>query len=84
MTLKKIKVIFTFIQTILINPPAHLKYPEADSEEKVSENAADTSSPSLKVTIRTPSDVDDNADDVKHLLRLNKAKIRWIITEVLP
>ena len=83
-TLKKCKVIFTFIQTILINPPAHLKYPEADSDEKVSEDAADTSSPSLKVTIRTPSDVDDNADDAKHLLRLNMAKIWWIITEVLP
>ena len=78
-TLKKWKVIFTFIQTILINPPAHLKYPEADSDEKVSEDAADTSSPSLKVTIRTSSDVDDNADDAKHLSRLNKAKITRII-----
>ena len=73
--LKNVRLFFTFIQTILINPPAHLKYPEADSDEKVSEDAADTSSPSLKVTIRTPSDVDDNADDAKHLLRLNMAKI---------
>ena len=39
---------------------------------------------SLKVAIRTPSDVDEDADDAKHLSRLNKAKITWIIIEVLP
>ena len=53
-------------------------------EEKVSEDVADTSSPRLKVVIRTPSDVDDDADDAKHLSRLIKAMITWIIIEVLP
>ena len=61
-----------------------LKYSEVHSEEKVCEDAAVTGSPSLKVAIRTPSDVDDDADDTKHLSKLNKAKITWIIIEVLP